>query len=496
MAGKSRRARSAAKLAAKSAYLRSQQTTSLTLPSVEQNRDRLGGQISPRPTQRTRWLMADREAAIQSADAGNMQLLALLWRSILTDGTFAGALSTRTAGVANLPKRFRGDAEMVAELELGHESVRSVYDEMLPPDELSAMLRECIGIGVSVAELRPVEGREYPVLRRLDPAYLVYRWAEGTWYYTTNFGPIPIIPGDGRWVLMTLGTEAPWQLGICQYASRAWLAKEHAGLMAQAYEKCLANPARVATAPQGSTELDRERWFEAVAAWGVDTIFLGLPGYEIKLLESQGTGWQSFQKSIQRCNEELLMAANGQTVTATGGTGFINGDLFKNVAQSLIKQGADLLAYTVNTQCIPQWVAAKYGVEAIDYGPCVDYDSKPPTDLSSSARAITDFATALSALTSALAPYPYRVDLEELRAQFGLAIVSDPTAVHTSGWSEADARALKRTVEAAQSAGLTPTEDSASEVMSASGLAFEPYVPPVEGPAAPPEKPLDPPDEA
>lgn len=413
------------RLLRKSAYLRPPADGLIKIDdkTVEAVRRMLGGNLSGRPYQIIRWIAKDREEAIHDADAGNLEKAAQLWRAILTDGTFAGALSTRTAGTVSLPRKFYGNDQMIRELELGHESVRSVFDEMLPPGELTALLEDRIGLGVGIGELCPVEGRDYPVLRRLDPMFLRYRWNEGRWYYNTNAGPIPVVPGDGHWCLFTAGTAAPWQRGIWQYASQAWIRKMHAVYYSQSFEQTLANPARVCTAPLGATEEDRAQWFAAAGSWDNETIFLGIPGYDIKLLESQGTGWQVFQKTIAACNDELLMAANGQTVTATGGSGFISSDLFRSVRQELIKEAADDLAYFINVQCIPQWVARKYGPELIDYGPCVVLDSRPPKDQNAAAASMMASANAITALAQTLQPFGLQVDIQAAIAQFGLPVL-------------------------------------------------------------------------
>src|SRR5205085_2623084 len=102
-------------------------------------------------------------------------------------------------GLVRLPKRFRGDPRIVQALELGHDKVRSVFDEMFPPAELALLAGDGELCGVGVGELVPVEGRDYPVLVRLDPEYLVFRWNENCWYFRSVIGLIPITPGDGRW---------------------------------------------------------------------------------------------------------------------------------------------------------------------------------------------------------------------------------------------------------------------------------------------------------
>ena len=118
---------------------------------------------------------------------------------------------------------------------------------MTPPDQAKLMIQDGIGLGVSVGELLPVPNRDYPVLRRLPPEGLKYRWAsnQGNWFYSSTMGLIPITPGDGRWVLWQPGgtDAAPWERGAWIAASRAYILKEHCLLGSANFERSLANPA-------------------------------------------------------------------------------------------------------------------------------------------------------------------------------------------------------------------------------------------------------------
>lgn len=131
------------------------------------------------------------------------------------DGMIGGLIGTLTSGVVRLPKHFYGHPEIVAALDY-HNGSRSVFDDMFPPSELSLLAGDGHVIGVGVGELIPVKGRDFPVLCRLEPQYLNFRWNENRWYYQSRAGNLPITPGDGRWILHTPGGRvSPW-------ASRCW----------------------------------------------------------------------------------------------------------------------------------------------------------------------------------------------------------------------------------------------------------------------------------
>ncbi len=402
------------------------QLPDLDSPAVKTARKAQGGQLAPLPVSQTRWFLSDLEAATYAADAGFLDAAARLMRAARQDGIYAGVLSTRTAGLVRLAKKFRGNPEIVKALEAGHDSVRSVFDEMFPPNELALLAADGIELGVGVAEMVPVVGRSYPVMVRQNPEMLVYRWNENRWYFRSIAGLLPITPGDGRWILHTPGGRiAPWQSALWRAIGRAYINKEAAALHKANWEGKLANPARVAVSPQGAGEAQKQRWFQSVMAWGVNTVFGVTPGYDVKLLESNGRGYEAFDATMDRSDREFVIAVAGQVVTTDGGAGFQNSDIHKSIRSDLIQETAESLAYTLNTQGIPAYVVANFGEDALETSPCVSWDVTPPKDRNSEAQSMIAVATAIAQLGAALRPYGLQPDVQSICAKFGVAIDGD-----------------------------------------------------------------------
>lgn len=387
----------------------------------------LGGQLQLPSYSQTKWYLDDLDSAEHNADTGDLRLAGRLMSAARRDGVIGGVLSTRTGGLVRLPRRFRGDPEIVKALELGNDSVRSVFDEMFPPSELALLAADGLLLGVGVGELLPVKGRDYPVFCRYDPQYLQYVWSENQWYYLSAVGRLKITPGNGRWILHTPGGRiAPWQTGIWRAIGRAYIRKDHANWHKDLWEAKLANPARVAVAPQGASEQQKDSWFQAVMAWGVNTVFGMTPGYDVKLIESNGRGYDCFVKTIADQNTEAIISIAGQTVTTNGGdAAFQNSDIHKTIRADLIKETADGLAYTLNTQGITIFIAGRYGVDAIDSRPCVmEYDVTPPKDRNAEAISMVSVGNAISGLTTALASAGMQLDVARLCEQFAIPLVT------------------------------------------------------------------------
>lgn len=404
----------------------------LDSPQVVAVRKSLGGQLQNLPNTKLRWYLADLERAQYSADEGNLGIASQLTRAMRRDGVLTGLMGTRTAGLVRLPQRFYGDAEIASALRKKN-GTRAVFDEMFPPAELAALARDGIELGVGVAELVPVEGRAYPVMVRLDPEFLEYMWTENRWYFRSVAGRLPITPGDGRWILHIPGARmSPWNNGLWPALGRSFINKEHALLHRSNYSAKLANAARAAIAPNGATESQRKGFLKRLLAWGLNAVFEMPPGWDVKLIESNGRGIEVFQKEIDTCDLEFMVAVAGQLVTTTGGTGFANADIHRRIREDLIKSDGDALAYTINTQGLPAYIASLYGVGALaSRWVSVEWDTSTPKELEAEARTLQTVASAIDQLRTMLDSTDRQLDVEELAVRFSIPLIA--TAANTQG---------------------------------------------------------------
>ncbi|NUP05529.1 MAG: DUF935 family protein [Polyangiaceae bacterium] len=363
---------------------------------------------------RTRWLQSDIERAILLADQGDLSLAGSLSQALRRDGVFAGLLSTRAGGLTRLPRIFRGTSAVIAELDRPDDV--GLFDRVFSPKELELFVADGIVLGVAVGELIYLPGQDEPVFVRLDPQYLRYRWAEDRWYYQSAEGLLPITPGDGRWLLHTPGgILQPWQFALWPSMGRGFVAKEHAYLYRENYSGKLANPARVAISPLGTTDAQKESFFKRVMAWGVNTVFGLLPGWDVKLLESNGRGYEVFSKTIEDADREFAVGLAGQVVTVDGGAGFANANIHATIRSDLIQGDGMGLASTINAQGLRPVINRLFGCGATG---TIQWDTRPPADLAAEANAIRAAADAITTTNAALATYGLRVDAREIVARF------------------------------------------------------------------------------
>jgi len=376
----------------------------------------------------TRWYQSDIELAIRTADAGDLSAAARVSKSMRRDGTFSGLMSTRAGGLTRLPKQFRGTKEVVDECTRPDEM--GLFDRIFGAKELELFCADGIMLGVAIGELVPVPYSDEPVFVRLDPEYLRYVWSEDRWYYLTVGGRVEVVPGDGRWILhLPGGYQSPWNQGLWPSLGRAYVAKEHAYLYRENYSGKLANPARVAVSPTGAGEKEHEAWFRRVMAWGVNTVFGLRPGYDVRLLESNGRGYDVFQDTIDSSDKEFAIGLAGQIVTVSGGTGFANADIHATIRSDLIQGDGDALAATLNRQGLRPIVNRLFGAGARCF---VKWDTTPPADLKATAEAIQAAAKAIGDANAALAPYGMKVDAREIATRFKIPLAVAEKAVEVA----------------------------------------------------------------
>ena len=393
-------------------------------PAIERIRESLGGNLALQPTTRLRWYLADLETAQAQADTGNLMIAAQLCRSMRRDGVIAGLMGTLTSGLVRLPKKFYGDSEQIVALTARNGS-RSVFDDMMPPSELSLLAQDGYQLGVGIAELVPVPGRQFPIMIRLEPEFLRYRWVENRWYYVSVGAQLPITPGDGRWVLHTPGGRiAPWLSGRWPSLGRSYINKEHALLHRSNYSAKLANAARAAIPPAGATGQQRAGMIERLIRWGTNTVFELPPGWDVKIIETKGEGFKVYQEEIDTCDRESAISIAGQVVTVDGGTGFSNQDIHQAIRADIVKDVGDGLAYTVNTQVLPSWIANRWGTYSLDKGAIVEWDVRRPKEQKDEAAGMFSVAQAIEKLQSVLqaAADGKELDLPQLLMRYEIPI--------------------------------------------------------------------------
>ncbi len=356
--------------------------------------------FAPMPIAITRWSQKDVEKAIVSASMGDLRIAAQLMESAKGDGVVRGVLSSRSDGLVSLPRKIKGREDMVEILE-GNDTKSGIFDVMVPPGEAAKMAADAALLAVSVARMCTEDtGIPYAnrVLHRMDPQFLSYDWSQDTWFFqAANKGRVPITPGMDGWVLyLHGGNDTPWNQGAWKAVGRAYVVKEHAFYNRLNYASKIAFPARIGYTTENSTEKNRLKFITQILQWGVATAFALPQGWDAKLLESNGRGYEIFKDQIAGSDQEIMIALTGQTVTTMGTSGFSSGNIHQAIRLDIIQSTAESLSACINSQILKPWANEFFGGDALEESPEVSWDTTPPSDREALGKAMTSLSDGIA----------------------------------------------------------------------------------------------------
>jgi hypothetical protein len=418
-----------------------------TRDAIDRKRKRRDGRVQPISLDRSRWLRKDIEDAEDEANSGNLRHAAQIGEWVRADLTVGGLLSTRCS-VPRLPRVWRGNEEAREWLE-GSGKVPGVFDAIFPPGELEELAIDHLvdGVGVGVF-IRPARCK-YVKLVRLDPQWLQYRVGENRWVYQGYNRLYDVEPGNGTWFLHTNGMVDPWRRGIWADLGRDQCSEDTAGMHRDAFIAKYGNPFAIATAPQGAADTQKFTFWRSIMAWTMG--FAGVtPGHKVELLQPKAEGREVFKDAEDKVERRAMMRIAGQIVTSTGTVGFVNAEIFAQIASHLVARTGQDLATALNEQCVGQIISM--GVEdgwiGDDSPLLLGYDTTPPQARKAEAEAISAamdaFIKQWEAADKAQDP-SLRPSVEEYRARFRLPVATDALA---------NANAAIRTLTAEQRAEL------------------------------------------
>jgi hypothetical protein len=326
--------------------------------------------------------------------------------ALSTDGWISGVFGTFTASITSLPRKFVGDQEIKRDLSVGYAGIdgdpRSLFDAIVRPSVFSSLLVDCRMLGVGVGELSWLPDLDYPIVARLDPQFLRLDRYSNTWMFLCDTGKwLEITPGDGRWILLTPGgASEPWHGGIWAAVARDYSRKTEALLNLDAWQRKNASPIRLGTLPAGAIAQDYDDYLDQLIEWsGTNTSAVLPPGYDAKLLETNGVGYQAYVASVKMANESLTVAIAGQLITTTGSQGFANGDMGLTIRGDLTKRYACDIANDITDQVLPYVVASRYG--SVDRKVALVLETDPPKDKAAVAQAVITSSNAITAVVAA-----------------------------------------------------------------------------------------------
>jgi hypothetical protein len=333
---------------------------------------------------------------LNAATGGNLLEAGDLANAIDQDDRVRGTLSTRTLGMLGLPLSWDGEEP-------------SEWFRYAPEPELNKLLKWGLLLGVGLAQIRP-----NGALESWHPRWIRQDTTTRQWYVTTQQGELAINPGAGQWVLYTpYGSIEPYFDGLWTALAIPWLVKRFA-IHDRARASEVFGSAMVVGKTEGASEIQRKRWLEELKGLSRSSRIVLPEGYDIDLLEAQGQTWGIYGQSTDWADVAITIAIAGQIVTTQGQSGFSRGDIHENIANSLIKFGAETFATTLANQ----YIRVVWGERSYPR-----WDIDPPNKATDRAGVIRAFGDAIKVANEALAPYSLQVDAKALADQFGIPLL-------------------------------------------------------------------------
>lgn len=374
-------------------------------------------------------------AAISQAESGSLQQASDLADAMLTDARISGILDTRTHGLLGLPISFVGGApQAISDLE-GTPGEPGEWWKMFDEPELSKLLTNGLMLGVGLAQLVPL-----PKVLGQPSRFRMETWSSrwlshnqhnsgrpSEWEVQTEEGIIPIVPGDGRWILFTpYGSRRPWASALYTKLAIPWLLKRFSLEDRANHSETLGSPIWVGTASQGSTEKQRSKFLSQLRSLGKSGKVVLPNGWDFNLRESTSKSWEIYTEQVKWANEEFAIGIAGQLVTTEGTSGFSNGSIFENIKGDYIRLDGQRLSGCIREQGLEHWARLNYGQRKD--APWPQWATEKPLDLAVAADSIGKLGQSIKAMDEALAPHGMKVDAKKLVDQHGIPVIVQPIA--------------------------------------------------------------------
>lgn len=376
------------------------------------------------------WDVAAIRSIVREHEAGLLTRSAMLAEVMDRSPRIQSALNTRCLGVLGLPCVVEPalsddeDASLASELAATWEAA---LPEVCPEETLGELLRWAVMLGVAVAEViweQDRSGAWVPRLRPWHPMHIYWRWDLRQYTVITQEGVVPILPGDGKWVVLTYARTRSWMRGAVRCLGLEDAVRTYAVRDWARYSEKHGFPVIGLKVPLGSSETAETRdMVDEVMSLGSEGLIV-LPqserqgaSYDATLIEPRDTAWQAFERLIERCDADVSLAILGQNLTSevTGGS-FAAAQVHDRVRTDYLEADSALIASALRAQLAVPWAQFNYGRPEL--APTARWDASPPSDRGDEASSLGAAGDALARWQAAGAD----VDVEAFARQFGVPL--------------------------------------------------------------------------
>jgi phage gp29-like protein len=397
------------------------------------------------------WQIDQVRAALAAHNVGTFDASAQLTDSILGDDRVQATLGSRTSGLFGQKVKFKA-ADASPEAAACLDAWREAWPKLATTAALTTMHSYEIMMGFEPAQLLWDTGGEVwnPILEPWHPRFVYYNWDLFRFMALSSDGELPIVPGNGKWVLHArrgTGVNArPWIFGGVRPVAEPWMHRHWAMRDLSRYTEVHGMPIRKATVPAASDEVQRDRFQTQLENPGREMTLMvpkGVDGagqdYDVELIEAEAGNWQAMIGLRDASDMAIVLALLFQNLTTevTGGS-FAATSAHGDIREQGIQADNEAWKLTIHEQIARPFAWLNFG--DADLAPWTWWDVKPVKEWAMRAQMLAQFANAIDALRRGGVEFDAK-QLQRVARSVGLSLprlnITDPVQIAAAGVSGA-----------------------------------------------------------
>lgn len=382
------------------------------------SRARLVYRDLPIVTIQNTWTIAQAIAAMAAHMIGIFEGSGQLADSIIGDPRVIATMGSRVSGLFGREVRFT-PANPSKEAKECLRAWKEHWPTFVGEGALREMHEYEILMGFSPAQLVwDTAGDVWkPYLRPWHPRFVYYHWGLRRYMAISLDGNIPIIPGDGKWVLHKRRGDRAWIRGTMRGILEPWLLRHFAFRDMARFGEVHGMPTRVGETPMSADPGERSQFERQLANLGNETTLLIGKGvdadssYGYHLVEAQDTSWEVYPSQIDRCDTDIVLAMLFQNLTTEVKSGALaSTEAHMDIRQGGIEDDDTSWMNTLHNQIARCFAYFNFGDASL--APWTQWDVEPRQNLVENGKKAQQFGTAIEVLRRGGVKFK---DVEELR---------------------------------------------------------------------------------
>lgn len=271
-----------------------------------------------------------------------------------------------------------------------------------------------------------------PYLYPWHPRYTYYHWPLRKYVALTQDGQMPIIPGNGKWMLYApYGEYRGWIRGAIRAVAFPWLMRHWALRDWARFAEKHGIPIVKATCPASAEQGQRDAFATALTQMATETTIMvsegndGTNRYDVEIVEPKDTAWEAFPGLRDHCDMAIVLALMMQNLTTeVKGGSFAATSSHMDIRQGGIQAENSNWYHAVREQVARPFAWLNFGDASL--APYTTRDVTPREEYASNADQFAKFGTAIEVLRRGGVKFSDSEQVKRFaRERFGLAGLPD-----------------------------------------------------------------------